>query len=97
MKGDELRLKSILGNQHFTQPPARYTEASPTKALEENGVGRPSTYVTITSTIVSREYVKREGKQFVPTELGEAVTNLLKDKMPNIVNVKIYPQNGNGS
>lgn len=88
VKGDELRLKSILGNQHFTQPPARYTEASLTKALEENGVGRPSTYVTITSTIVSREYVKREGKQFVPTELGEAVTNLLKDKMPNIVNVK---------
>ncbi len=88
VKGDELRLKSILGNQHFTQPPARYTEASLTKALEENGVGRPSTYVTITSTIVSREYVKREGKQFVPTELGEAVTNILKDKMPNIVNVK---------
>ena len=87
-QGDELRLKSILGNQHFTQPPARFTEASLTKALEENGVGRPSTYVTITSTIVSREYVKREGKQFVPTELGEAVTNLLKDKMPNIVNVK---------
>lgn len=86
--GDELKLKSILGNQHFTQPPARYTEASLTKALEENGVGRPSTYVTITSTIVAREYVKREGKQFVPTELGEAVTNLLKDRMPNIVNVK---------
>lgn len=86
-KGDELRLKSILGNQHFTQPPARYTEASLTKTLEENGVGRPSTYVTITSTIVAREYVKREGKQFVPTELGEAVTKLLKDKMPNIVDV----------
>lgn len=87
-KGDKLKLKSITPNQHFTQPPARYTEASLTKALEENGVGRPSTYVTITSTILSREYVKREGKQFVPTELGEAVTNLLKDKMPNIVNVK---------
>lgn len=87
-EGDVLKLKSILGNQHFTQPPARYTEASLTKALEENGVGRPSTYVTITSTILNREYVKREGKQFVPTELGEAVTNLLKDKMPNIVNVK---------
>lgn len=86
--GDKLRLKSLLGNQHFTQPPARYTEASLTKALEENGVGRPSTYVTITSTIVAREYVKREGKQFVPTELGEAVTKLLKDRMPNIVNVK---------
>ena len=86
--GDTLRLKSILGNQHFTQPPARYTEASLTKALEENGVGRPSTYVTITSTILSKEYVVREGKQFVPTELGEAVTNLLRDKLPNIVNVK---------
>lgn len=87
-QGDTLRLKSILGNQHFTQPPARYTEASLTKALEENGVGRPSTYVTITSTIVAREYVKREGKQFVPTELGEAVTKLLEDRMPNIVDVK---------
>ncbi|MGN0521576.1 MAG: type I DNA topoisomerase [Eubacterium sp.] len=87
-QGDVLKLKSILGNQHFTQPPARYTEASLTKALEENGVGRPSTYVTITSTILNREYVKREGKQFVPTELGEAVTKLLEDKMPNIVNVK---------
>ena len=86
--GDVLRLKSLLGNQHFTQPPARYTEASLTKALEENGVGRPSTYVTITSTILSKEYVVREGKQFVPTELGEAVTNLLKDTLPNIVNVK---------
>ena len=87
-EGDVLRLKSILGNQHFTQPPARYTEASLTKALEENGVGRPSTYVTITSTILAKEYVVREGKQFVPTELGEAVTNLLKEKLPNIVNVK---------
>lgn len=86
--GDKLKLKSILGNQHFTQPPARYTEASLTKALEENGVGRPSTYVTITSTILNREYVKREGKQFVPTELGEAVTKLLEERMPNIVNVK---------
>lgn len=86
--GDVLKLKSILGNQHFTQPPARYTEASLTKALEENGVGRPSTYVTITSTILSKEYVVREGKQFVPTELGEAVTNLLKERIPNIVNVK---------
>ncbi len=87
-KGDVLKLKSILGNQHFTQPPARYTEASLIKALEENGVGRPSTYVTITSTILDREYVKRDGKQFVPTELGEVVTNLLKERIPNIVNIK---------
>ena len=87
-EGDVLKLKSILGNQHFTQPPARYTEASLTKALEENCVGRTSTYVTITTTILSKEYVVREGKQFVPTELGEAVTKLLEDKIPNIVNVK---------
>ena len=83
-----VKCKELKKNQHFTQPPARYTEASLIKALEEYGIGRPSTYVTITSTILNREYVKREGKQFVPTELGEAVTNLLKDKMPNIVNVK---------
>ncbi len=87
-EGDELRVRSLLGNQHFTQPPSRYTEASLIKALEENGVGRPSTYVTITTTILSKEYVVREGKQFVPTELGEAVTKLLKEKLPNIVNVK---------
>ena len=87
-QGDVLKLKSLTGNQHFTQPPSRYTEASLIKALEENGVGRPSTYVTITSTILSKEYVVREGKQFVPTELGEAVTKLLKETLPNIVNVK---------
>ncbi len=86
--GDKLKLKDIKGNQHFTQPPARYTEASLIKTMEENGVGRPSTYVTITSTIISREYVKRQGKQFVPTELGEAIIKLLKDTLPNIVNVK---------
>ncbi len=87
-EGDVLHLKSLTGNQHFTQPPSRYTEASLIKALEENGVGRPSTYVTITTTILSKEYVVREGKQFVPTELGEAVTKLLKETLPNIVNVK---------
>ena len=86
--GEKTLPSNIQKEQHFTQPPARYTEASLTKALEENGVGRPSTYVTITSTIVGREYVKREGKQFVPTELGEAVTKLLEERMPNIVDVK---------
>lgn len=90
--GDVLKLKSIGGSQHFTQPPPRFTEASLTKALEENGVGRPSTYVTITSTILNREYVIREGKQFKPTELGEAVTKLLKDRLPKIVNVKFTAQ-----
>ncbi len=87
-KGDVLKLKDLAGNQHFTQPPARYTEASLIKALEENGIGRPSTYASIITTIVSREYVKREGKQLRPTELGEAMTKLLEDKFPKIVNVK---------
>lgn len=86
--GDVLKLKHLQGSQHFTQPPARYTEASLVKALEETGVGRPSTYVSIVSTITGREYVTREQKQLKPTELGEAVTGLLKEQFPNIVNVK---------
>lgn len=86
--GDVLKLKSLAGNQHFTQPPARYTEASLVKMLEETGVGRPSTYVSIVSTITGREYVTREQKQLKPTELGEAVTKLLKEQFPNIVNVR---------
>ncbi len=87
-EGDALKLKELTGNQHFTQPPARYTEASLIKTLEETGVGRPSTYASILSTITQREYVVREQKQIKPTELGEATTNLLKEKFPKIVNVK---------
>ena len=87
-EGDALKLKELVGNQHFTQPPARYTEASLIKTLEETGVGRPSTYASILSTITQREYVVREQKQIKPTELGEATTNLLKEKFPKIVNVK---------
>ena len=87
-EGDALKLKELAGNQHFTQPPARYTEASLIKTLEETGVGRPSTYASILSTITQREYVIREQKQIKPTELGEATTNLLKEKFPKIVNVK---------
>lgn len=86
--GDALRLKELAGNQHFTQPPARYTEASLIKTLEETGVGRPSTYASILSTILQREYVIREQKMIKPTELGEATTKLLKEKFPKIVNVK---------
>ena len=86
--GDKLKLKELKGSQHFTQPPARYTEASLIKALEENGIGRPSTYATIITTIVKREYVKRQQKQLYPTELGEAITKLLKEKFSKIVNTK---------
>lgn len=87
-EGDKIKMKEFAGNQHFTQPPARYTEASLIKALEETGVGRPSTYASIISTITQREYVIREQKQLKPTELGEAITSLLKDKFSKIVNVK---------
>ncbi len=90
--GDDLKLKTLDKEQHFTQPPARYTEESLIKTLEENGVGRPSTYATIISTIVKREYVVRKSKQLVPTELGEAIVNLLKEKFKNIVNVKFTAQ-----
>ncbi len=90
--GMPLRLKEIAGNQHFTQPPPRYTEASLIKALEENGIGRPSTYATTISTITAREYVAREGKALKPTELGETVTKLLKERFPKIVNVKFTAQ-----
>ncbi len=87
-EGDTIKVKELVGNQHFTQPPSRYTEASLIKALEETGVGRPSTYATIISTITQREYVVREQKQLKSTELGEAITDLLKAKFPKIVNVK---------
>lgn len=93
LKSDEkLKLREMLPNQHFTQPPARYTEASLIKELEENGVGRPSTYATILSTIIKRGYVQRKAKQLVPTELGVAITGLLKDKFPKIVNTKFTAQ-----
>ena len=88
-KGEKLVAADISGNQHFTQPPARYNEASLIKALEENGIGRPSTYAPTISTILDRHYVEREsGNQLKPTALGEVITNLLKDKFNNIVDVK---------
>lgn len=86
-EGDKVKLNSNDPSQHFTQPPARYTEASLVKALEENGVGRPSTYAPTIDTIQRRYYVKLNGKSFVPTELGGIVDNLIQDYFPDIVNV----------
>ena len=85
---DKLKLKSIAGNQHFTQPPPRYTEASLIKALEENGIGRPSTYAPTITTITARQYVEHEGKQLKPTNLGEVITELMKDHFEKIVDAK---------
>jgi DNA topoisomerase-1 len=89
---DKLKLKSINGNQHFTQPPARYTEASLIKALEENGIGRPSTYAPTITTITNRMYVEHEGKQLKPTNLGEAITELMKEHFKKIVDAKFTAQ-----
>jgi len=86
--GDKLKLKSIDGNQHFTQPPPRYTEASLIKALEENGIGRPSTYAPTITTITSRRYVEHDGKALKPTNLGEVITELMKDHFKKIVDAK---------
>lgn len=88
-EGKELRLKEIKDEQHFTQPPLRYSEASLIKTLEETGVGRPSTYASILSIILDRDYVVRESKKLLaPTELGTAIVTLLKDKFPKIVNTR---------
>lgn len=87
-ENDALKLKELKDEQHFTQPPARYNEASLIKTLEETGVGRPSTYASIISTIVDRGYVVREQKLMKPTELGFATTHLLREQFPKIVNTK---------
>lgn len=91
-EGMSAKAKEIVPNQHFTQPPARFTEASLIKALEENGIGRPSTYSATITTIVSRDYVRRESKTLIPTELGEVITKLMKERFPKIVNVKFTAQ-----
>ncbi len=86
--GDKLRVKELRGNQHFTQPPARYTEASLIKTLEENGIGRPSTYAPTITTILTRGYIERDQKALKPTVLGEVTTKLMQEQFANIVNVK---------
>ena len=84
-KGESLVAASINKQQHFTEAPARYTEASLIKFLEENGIGRPSTYAPIISIIISREYVKRDGKSLVATPLGEITTNFMRKHFPEII------------
>ena len=84
-EGDLLALLKMLPEQHFTQPPARYTEGTLTKAMEERGIGRPSTFLPTITTIISRGYVKRNGKTLYPTEIGEITTKLLLDNFPSII------------
>ena len=85
--GMVLKVKALDGNQHFTQPPARFTEASLIKTLEENGIGRPSTYAPTITTILQRNYVERDAKALKPTPLGEVTTKLMEDQFSNIVDV----------
>jgi DNA topoisomerase-1 len=91
-KGDDLKLKSLEGTQHFTQPPPRFTEASLIKTLEEKGIGRPSTYAPTITTILSRGYVEREAKALKPTALGEVVTQLMKKQFKKIVDLGFTAQ-----
>ena len=86
-EGEELRFRSIDPEQHFTEPPPRFTEATLVKELEADGVGRPSTYASILSTIQEREYVKKEGGRFTPTELGMVVTDLLLESFSDLFDV----------
>jgi len=86
-EGDELVVDNVTSKQHFTQPPSRYTEASLVKALEENGIGRPSTYAPTISTIVSRGYVVRSKKLLMPTELGTVTNDMMKVNFDNIVDI----------
>ena len=87
-EGTPLYKRELKGNQHFAQPPPRYTEATLIRALEENGIGRPSTYAPTITTILAREYIEREGKALKPTALGEITTNLMKKQFPEIVDVE---------
>ena len=91
-KGQTLVAKRIVKEQHYTEAPARYTEASLIKFLEENGIGRPSTYAPIISIITSRDYVKRDGKLLVGTPLGEVTTNFTKQYFPEIIDYEFTAQ-----
>ena len=87
-EGDQAKATNIEKEQHFTQPPARYTEATLVKAMEEKGVGRPSTYAATISTIEDREYVNKQDKRLAPTPLGEVVTGLMEERFRDIIDVE---------
>ena len=87
-KDEPLSLLGVTPSQHFTKPPRRYTDASLVKALEENGIGRPSTYAPTIQTVVSRDYVRRTGGSLVPTQLGRIVTEMLIEYFPEVMDPK---------
>ena len=91
-KGDEAAVEKITPNQHFTEPPPRFSEASLVKELEANGIGRPSTYASIVSTLRERDYVRLESRRFHPTDLGETVTRVMVARFPDVFNVEFTSQ-----
>ena len=90
--GEEVKKENIEAKQSFTEPPARYTEASLVKALEEKGIGRPSTYAPTITTILMRRYIEKVQKQIIPTDLGKVVNKLLVENFPDVVNVEFTAQ-----
>ena len=91
-EGQPLVMKDAVPEQHFTQPPPRYNDASLVKTMEELGIGRPSTYAPTIETLLERRYVRREGQRLVPTPLGRAVVKLLKEQFPDVVDVEFTAQ-----
>lgn len=91
-EGEKLTLTDISRDCHFTEPPPRYNDASLIKMFEETGIGRPSTYSTIITTILARDYVRRDGRSLVPTQLGRITTEMMKENFPDIVDVKFTAQ-----
>ena len=91
-EGQQLKLEKLMSEQQFTQPPARYTEATLIRAMEEKGIGRPSTYAPTISSITARDYVIKEGKYLKPTPLGQVVTGLMKERFADIVDLKFTNQ-----
>ena len=87
-EGDKLSMGGLTPDKHFTEPPARYTDGTLTKVLEEMGIGRPSTFATIISTIIARNYVKQEGRTLVPTPTGEITNKIMKESFPDVVDYK---------
>ena len=88
IQNEIVKLEKIEPKQSFTEPPARYTEASLVKTLEEKGIGRPSTYSPTITTILERRYIEKEQKQLVPTELGKIVNKLLCENFADVINVE---------
>ena len=95
-KGEDVPVKQIVPSQHFTVPPPRYSEASLVKELERLGIGRPSTYASIISTLVDRRYAELQQRRFFPTPLGEQVERVMVMSLPDVFNVRVHVAHGGG-